>query len=116
MPKTRIALLVLCGAVVAVLWASQCSGPRPALVGTPELEAPEQPGDPYTIRAAVRNDGPGQGDVRVLYRLRDAATGQAYQKNESLTLDRGETAGVVMEIPAPPAAYQAEVELEYPPG
>jgi hypothetical protein len=103
-------------AVLAVLWVTQCSGPRPTVIGAPQVQAPARPGDPLRVQATVRNDGPGHGEVRVTFRLRDPASGEAYQDDETVQLDRGETARVVGEIRAPPGSYEPEVQVEYPPG
>jgi hypothetical protein len=101
--------------LAAVLWVSQCSGPKPSVVGRPRVAVPEQPGDPYRVEGTIRNDGPGHGEVRVSFRLIDRASGEAYQKDDDVQLERGETARASVEIPAPPADYEAEIEAQYPP-
>src|SRR5215208_4023872 len=106
--------LVVFGMVMA-LWVTQCSGPRPVVVGEPMVRAPDQPGEPYQVEARITNEGPGHGEVRVIVRLENRSTGQAYQKDETLELDRGEDARVVVEINAPPADYAPHVQVEYPP-
>jgi len=110
-----IGLPILAFVVAAVLWVSQCSGPKPMLVGSPQVEPPDQPGDPYRVRTTVRNSGPGHGEVRVTVRLIDSASGEAYQKDDTLQLQPSETARVVVEIPAPPSDYEPDVEVESPP-
>jgi hypothetical protein len=114
---TRVALvgLVMAGVIVG-LWVSQCSGPRPELVGAPVLRAPTQPGAGYHVEAVVRNAGPGHGEVQIVARLRDRATGRTYQRDETGQLEAGEQAGIVVEIFAPPADYEPQVEVTYPPG
>src|SRR4051794_37840314 len=68
----RTVLLSIGGfAIVSTLWVLQCSGPQPTTVGAPLVQAPDQPGDPYKVEATVRNDGPGHGEARVLFRLID---------------------------------------------
>jgi hypothetical protein len=112
----RTVLLPVLGfAIVAGLWVSQCSGPKPTVVDGAHIEAPEQPGDPYKLNATIRNDGPGHGEVRVTFRLIDAASDAAFQKGEHVQLERNETARVVVEISAPPATYRSEVVADYPP-
>jgi hypothetical protein len=110
-----ILLSILGLSAAAALWVAQCSGPKPVLVEPARVEAPDQPGDPYKVTATVRNTGPGHGQVRVTFRLIDDDADAAYQKDESVQLERGETTHVIVEIPAPPATYRAEVEAEYPP-
>jgi len=103
-------------AVVAVLWVNQCSGPQPHVVGAARLEEPAQRGDPYRVGVTIRNDGKGHGEVRVTARLVDKGSGQDYQRDEPVQLDNGETARVVVEVPAPPGDYDPQVEVKYPPG
>jgi hypothetical protein len=110
-----VVLPLLLFAVVAVVWVSQCSGPHPSVDGAPRVTAPVQPGDSYKVEAAIRNDGPGHGEARVTIRLIDTASGQAYEKQEPVDLEHGETARVIVEIPAPVADYRPEVEVVYPP-
>ncbi|SRR6266508_5567303 len=116
----RTTLPVLVGLVVAIaivgLWVSQCSGPRPELVGAPVVQPPDQPGEAYHVQAVVRNAGPGHGEVQVVARLRDRATGRSYQHDETAQLEPGEQAGIVVEIFAPPGDYEPQVEVVYPPG
>ncbi len=104
------------GVVLLVLWVTQCSGPRPEVVGSPQLRAPESPGQPYVVDARVRNGGPGHGQVQVTARLRDTATGQAYQRDEQVQLEPGEDARVAIEVQAPLGEYQPDLEVTYPPG
>ncbi len=108
----------LVGVVVAAAiigsWVSQCSGPRPELVGSATVRSPQQPGDAYHVEAAVRNSGPGHGEVQVTARLRDRASGRAYQRDERVQLERGEQTNVVIEIFAPPGEYEPQVDVQYP--
>ena len=101
--------------VAAGLWVSQCSGPRPSVVGSPRVVAPQQPGDTYKVETTIRNDGPGHGQARVTVRLKDTASGEAYSRDQGVELERGETARVVVELAAPLGSYEPEVEAEYPP-
>ncbi|HEY1293072.1 MAG TPA: hypothetical protein VGJ60_08340 [Chloroflexota bacterium] len=102
-------------AIIVGLWVTHCSGPQAQVVGTPSLRAPAQPGQPYRIEAVVANPGPGQGQVQVTFRLRDLATGLAYQSQEQADLEPGEQVRVVTDIAAPDGNYQPEVEVRYPP-
>jgi hypothetical protein len=110
-----IAAPIVAFALVAVLWVSQCSGPKPSVTGPARVTAPEQPGDAYRVEGTIRNDGPGHGDVRVSFKLIDRASGEAYEKDDEVHLERGDTVRVAVEMPAPPADYAAEIEAEYPP-
>lgn len=103
-------------AVLIALWISQCSGPRAELVGAPTVRPPAQPGGAYQVEATLRNAGPGHGEIQAVLRLRERATGRAYQVAETAQLERGELASLVVEIFAPPGDYAPEVELNYPPG
>ncbi len=113
----RGALLSLIGfAVLATLWVTQCSGPRPVLLGPASLQAPEQPGEAYRVEAAIHNAGIGHGEARATVRLVDVRSNAAYQTQTSVQLEPGETAKIVVDIPAPMADYRPEVQVEYPPG
>src|SRR4051812_29241152 len=101
--------------MTAVLWISQCSGPKPVVIGESSVEAPGQPGDPYKLRATIKNEGPGHGQVRVTFRLIDEGSDAAIQKDEQVQLEPNETARVIAEVPAPPANSRSELEAEYPP-
>ena len=110
----RVMLLLVLAAASAGLWVVNCSGPRPAVAAV-RLVEPGADGAPYRVEAAIHNRGRGHGQVAVTVRLRDAVSGQAYQKEESLVLGAGETAAVVAEIQAPPGRYVPQVTAEYPP-
>jgi hypothetical protein len=101
--------------LAAMLWVAQCSGPRPVVVGPAQIHAPDQPGSAYHVEARIRNEGPGHGEARATFRLIDGTSGEAYQKDVDVELEPGETARVVAEIAAPPAAYRSQVEVKYPP-
>lgn len=108
-----LAIGLVAAALTALLWVANCSGPRPALEGT-RLREPEQPGDAYRLEASVRNAGPGHGEVSVLFRLVDPISGDAYEEQKQVQLERGETTRVVAEIMAPLGTYEPKVEVEYP--
>ena len=101
--------------VLATLWVTQCSGPRPVLLGPPSLQAPEQQGDAYRVEAAIYNSGLGHGEARATVRLVDVRTNAAYQAQTPVQLEAGETAKIVVDIPAPLGDYRPEVSVEYPP-
>jgi hypothetical protein len=114
--RWSVVLAVVGVAIVVGLWVTHCSGPQPHVVGTPTLRAPVQPGQPYRIEAIIANPGPGQGQVEVIFHLRDTATGLAYQSQEQADLEPGGQVQVVTDIAAPDGNYQPEVEVRYPPG
>ena len=102
--------------VLVGLWINRCSGPRPEVVGAPIVRAPQAPGEPYHVETTVRNLGPGHGEVQLTVRLRDAASGRGYEREETAQLEAGEQVSVVAEIFAPPGTYEPQVEVTYPPG
>jgi hypothetical protein len=103
-------------ALLIVLWVSQCSGPRAELVGAPTVRPPTQPGGAYQVEATVRNAGPGHGEIQIVFRLRDRASGRTYQHSETAQLEGAEQLSLAVEMFAPPGDYEAQVELNYPPG
>jgi hypothetical protein len=103
-------------AIVIGLWVTRCSGPQPQVVGAPLLRPPAQAGQPYQVEAVVANPGPGQGQVEVIFRLRDRVTGLAYQTQEPADLESGEQLRITTDISAPDGNYEPEVEVRYPPG
>jgi hypothetical protein len=106
--------VAVCAALA--LWVARCSGPQPEVVGSASVTPPAQPGQPYVVAATVVNHGPGHGQVEVTFRLKDAATGQVYQRQEQVNLEPGEQSRVVGSIAAPEGSYAPEVEVQYPPG
>jgi hypothetical protein len=115
MPMRTILLAIVGIAVAIALWISKCSGPQPVVQGQPTISAPEAPGDPYRVEVAVRNAGPGHGQVEVIVRLLDRAAGRTYQGDEQVDLEAGEENRVVVEIFAPPRTYDVDVDTRYPP-
>ncbi len=110
----RVVALLGGGVALMALWVANCSGPRPA-VSDVRLVPPAGEGAPYRVEALVRNTGRGHGEVVVAVRLRDTVSGAVVQKEEQVTLDAGETARVISEIPAPRGSYTPEVSAVYPP-
>src|ERR1044071_1102532 len=100
-------------AVSATLWVSHCSGPEPVIDGAPRVHAPDRPGDPFRVETTVRNQGFGHGEARVTVRLVAKDSTATYQKDESVQLEKGEAARVVVELPAPPGEYEPQVQVEY---
>ncbi len=99
---------------VAALWVVNCSGPRPS-ASDPKVTAPSAPNQPYRVTARVENDGPGHGEVQVIFRLRDTHTGRVCQQTEMVTLQSGEAIVVGVDNNAPPGDYSPEVTVNYPP-
>ncbi len=109
------AIGLLVGAVVVVaLWVANCSGPE-AEVTSVQLLEPATESAPYRVQVAVQNQGPGHGEVNVIARLRDHATGYTFQESRTAALEAKETTLVVVEVYAPRGSYSPEVEVEYPP-
>jgi hypothetical protein len=113
MRAVPLVLGVVVLAALMALWVANCSGPRP-VVQSHEIEEPERPGDPYRVLAVVRNDGLGNGEARVTFRLREPASSEAYAEEKTVELERGATIRVVAEIHAPPRTYEAEVHTQFP--
>ena len=105
-------VVVLLG--VAALWVVNCSGPHPS-ASDPKVTAPSAPHQPYHVTARVENDGPGHGQVEIIFRLRDTQSGRVYQQSEKVMLRSGETVVVGVDINAPPGDYRPEVTINYPP-
>lgn len=112
MPRALLAVLLATAATA--LWVANCSGPEPKVTEV-RLQAPAQEGEPYRVEAVVRNEGRGHGQVAVVFRLLDRATGQTVEEDKQATLDPGERTLVTAELRAPPADYEPRVEVEYPP-
>lgn len=115
MKTIGIALLSLLGlGTMLGMWAINCSGPR-AQVESVRLIEPPNPQAPYRLEALIRNHGPGHGQVQVIFRLHDSVAGRSLEDDRAATLDPREAVLVTTEIQAPPASYEPEVEVQYPP-
>ena len=112
--RARFTLPVVALLCIAALWVVNCSGPRP-VASDPHVTAPSAPNQPYHVTARVANDGPGHGQVEVVFRLRDIHNGRMYQQSEKVTLRSGESVVVGVDISAPPGDYHPEVTVNYPP-
>jgi hypothetical protein len=114
----RLGIVVGVIGVICVvgLWVSQCSGPRPVVDSAPVVLPPEQPGQPYRVDVAIRNAGPGHGEVQVTFSLRERTTGKTYQRIDHAQLESGDLTHVAVEIPAPQGDYEPAVQVDYPPG
>lgn len=98
----------------ASLWVANCSGPQPVVTAV-EVAEPASLGQPYQVVAQVANRGPGHGEVHLLVRLRDRATGAVFQRQEQVVLEEDETARVIVPFTVPTGQYDADVQAEYPP-
>ncbi|HYD40845.1 MAG TPA: hypothetical protein VEB43_08440 [Anaeromyxobacter sp.] len=108
----RVLAVALSLAALAALsggYLRSCTGPRP-VVGASWAEPLE--GGMRAV-ATIQNGG-GEGDVQVTFRLTDAQ-GRTFTREESAQLEKGKPAEVSTWIPAPAGPYQLEVEAEYPP-
>ncbi|HEU5348250.1 MAG TPA: hypothetical protein VFU63_06525 [Ktedonobacterales bacterium] len=112
--RARFLLPVLILLGISALWVTNCSGPRP-VVSNLRIEAPSAADKPYRVTARVWNDGPGHGQVEVIFRLRDTSSGHIYQQSEQVTLRSGEAVIVSVDISAPPGNYKPDVIASYPP-
>jgi hypothetical protein len=79
------------GLVLVALWLWNCTGPRPEVTSVRRLP-PVVAGLPYRVEAEIDNHWGGLGDVAVVVRLRDRASGRTVQADDKLQLDRYERA------------------------
>jgi hypothetical protein len=89
-----------------------CSGPR-ATATEGRVRPSARPGF-YRVETQVVNSG-GSGQVDLTVRLRNRATGRIVTQEQPVDLQPRDRADVVVEIPAPPGDYTAEVSVDYPP-
>ena len=111
------ALASLAGAVAAAaLFVVNCTGPRPA-VSDVRLEEPKGESDPYVVRATIRNEWHGHGQVAVSVRLRESSGDppRTFEKQEQVSLARNGSTSLAVEIHAPRARYTPDVQADYPP-
>lgn len=108
---TVLILLVL---MVGVLWVQNCTGPRPVVSGVDVLP-PVTAGGPYRVSARVRNDGPGEGQTAVTFRLRDRRSGQTYEEQKNVTLASRDQVTVLAEFAVGEGDYEPGAEAQYPP-
>jgi hypothetical protein len=107
--------VVLFVAVGVTLWLRNCTGPEPQLVEA-YFEAPSESGRPYSAIAVVRNQGRGEGEMSVVFRLIDRATGVAYEAVTSVQIRPHETIAAQAEVLAPAGRdYDLKVDVVYPP-
>ena len=104
--RTLLPLLLLAATLA-------CVGPQP-LVEQQQTMAPARPGEPYTVIARLRNEGPGEGQVDVEVRL-VAADGTTYRQSRKVDLEAHERTIVTVRIPAPAGHYVTQVNARYPP-
>jgi hypothetical protein len=112
--NTRAVIAALVAAILPVFWVANCSGPEPK-VAEVRLHEPTQEGGPYRVEALIENEGPGHGQVEIMFRLVNRATGQTVEEDKESALEPHERTLVTVEIKAPKADYEPRVEVEYPP-
>jgi hypothetical protein len=114
--KTVLSLagVVVIAAVMAFVWAANCSGPRPE-VEQVSLEAPKSPDHPYRVIAVIRNKTGNGGEVTVNFELVNVADGSVTRTKEDVDLNGDETLTVITEIDAPPGEYEPRAKVDYPP-
>jgi hypothetical protein len=83
-----------------------CSGPRPRLVSS-RMRG-------QVAEAMVRNDGFGEGEIQVDFRVRPRAGGPPLLRSERATLRPHETARVATRIEGARGDEELEVEVDYP--
>ena len=110
----RLLAVIVVGVALTVLWVANCSGPEPKVAGV-RLQEPTEEGGPYRIDALIQNEGPGHGQVEVMFRLVNRATGQTVEEDKETALEPRERTLVTVEIKAPKGDYEPRVEVEYPP-
>lgn len=112
--KAHLLVAAVAVAAAAFLWTRNCVGPQPT-VSEARIVPPSVQGEPSTLEAVVGSGGPGQGEVTVVFTLRDRATGVSYREERTVHLGRGERLLVTASVPAPPGDYELHVEALYPP-
>jgi hypothetical protein len=107
-------VLSFVAACVLGLWLRGCSGARPRVVSQ-ELRAPTGAGQPFQADATIRNEGLGEGEVQVVFRLVARSGGRALVEARRVELRRREAVHVSAPVWAPRGEYSLEVEAHYPP-
>ena len=100
----------IAAAMFAVVAA--CSGPRATATAT-KLRPSARAGY-YRVDTRLVNTG-GRGQVELTVRLRNKATARIVTQTQSVDLERRDHTDVTLEIPAPPADYEVEARVDYPP-
>ena len=101
-------------AAVMAVFLFRCEGPRPAIRNV----RLEREGAGWRVGTELVNEGHGDGQVEVTFRLRELATGRTWQAERRVALAPHERVEVSEPVDAPEAAdgrYAAEVEAKYPP-
>ena len=98
-----LAFALACG----VLWVRGCSGPRPLLLSA-RMRGP-------VAEAIVRNEGGGEGQIQVDFRVRPKGAGATILRSEKATLRPHETARVETRFEGARGDEQVEAEVDYPP-
>lgn len=107
----RLTAAMFALAFVIALAALACAGPRVTASDVRVLPSP-LPGH-QRVQATLVNRG-GKGEAKVVVRLRDAA-GRTVSANHTVEFERKERVEMVLDVPAPPGTYTAELELTFPP-
>ncbi|MFT3913406.1 MAG: hypothetical protein QM704_04710 [Anaeromyxobacteraceae bacterium] len=107
----RALLPLLCGLLLAALYARGCAGPRPELVFVALSPAPDGGAVPT---ARVRNRG-GTGEVEVRFRLREVVGARVVAAEANGEVEAGETVELRAAERAPPGRWTVSAEVEYPP-
>ncbi|MPZ13136.1 MAG: hypothetical protein GEU73_01700 [Chloroflexi bacterium] len=100
-------------AAIQLALAAVGTGPRPSVADV-QLIAPSENTGAYRVEATIQNSWLGHGQVALLVRLRDRATGATVQEDREIDLRGRERTLLVVEVQAPRGEYDAEVDVEYP--
>jgi hypothetical protein len=95
--------------LIALLLLAAACGPRPKVV---RVEVRREAGRVVAL-VEVENKG-GEGEVSVVVRLRERASGRLLAKEESFPVERRKSFTAAIPIEAPPGDYEASAEADYP--
>ena len=101
--------------MTSMMGVAACSGPRPEVEAVRLAPAPGRAGS-YLVEVSVRNRSGGEGEAKLVVRLRDPRTGEVFDGGSvSVDLSPHESARRVIEVRAPQGGrYVPEVEARYP--
>ncbi|MFN2548411.1 MAG: hypothetical protein ABR567_13340 [Myxococcales bacterium] len=97
---------VLALVAIGALFVHSCSGPRPRLVSA-HMRGP-------VASATVRNEGPGEGEVEVEFRVQGRA-GPVVTKSEKASIAPHEEVVVESRIDGARGDERVEAQVVYPP-
>lgn len=104
----------LVSALLMFAFIAACTGPRPS-ASAPVLLTRVHPDDPYRVSLVVQNKASGEGQVDIHVWLHEKNRKETYFSDKKVNLRSHESVHVIVDVPAPPGDYTAEVESKYPP-